>query len=189
MYLPSLPALVAAILIPVLAGCGRSGKSTGPGSAYQNFAGTSLSWNEKSPNPVGGIDHARVEYAKYGDQLSILLWTDLKIGGATTSSIDKSDGASFKGSFLSSDLKKPIDFHYQEQSPNSGSLTIDAITYDLANGSLFLISNTGERPVVKQLKLDTTQLKVDAASLRALAKSDAEISAFFASPVQAQRAP
>jgi hypothetical protein len=184
MNLPSLTTVAIALLIPVLTGCGRSGQSTRFGSTVGV-----ISWNETSPSPVGGLDHAWVVYARLGEGLRILLWTDLQNGVANWTSDSTSDSASFKGSIQSSDLKKPIDVQCQAQGANSGSLTIDGVTYDLAGGSLFLVSTKGERPVVKQLNRDTSQFKEDPESLKAFARTDPEISAIFTAREEAEPAP
>jgi hypothetical protein len=59
-------------------------------------------------------------------------------------------------------------------------------SYSLADGGFFLLSTQGEQPRVKQLKRDLTTLKDEAEFFKGLAKSDAEIRAFFLEPEKAK---
>jgi hypothetical protein len=62
----------------------------------------------------------------------------------------------------------------------------DGTSYSLADGAFFLLSTRGEKPRVKQLKRDLTTLKDEAEFFKELAKSDAEIRAFFLEPEKAK---
>jgi hypothetical protein len=55
----------------------------------------------------------------------------------------------------------------------------DATRYDLADGSLFLISTQGAEPRIKQLQRDLSSVKSEIGYFEGLAKSDAEIRDFF----------
>jgi hypothetical protein len=177
--------VLTALLLPVLAGCGKSGQSTGTASAHRGWTGGlhSASWEVATPDPVPGIDHGRAAFVGSGD-FAVLFWTDLNSGGAGISSTGAPARLSVEGNFESSELKKPIDFQCQKHGPESGLATVDRVEYDLANGSLFLISTKGERPIVKQLHCDVSWLEFDdyVTELKTLAKNHPEISAFFEAP-------
>ena len=81
----------------------------------------------------------------------------------------------------------PIKFHGKTKTSDDGTVTIAGSDYDIASGSLFLISTQEEKPVVKQLNRNMAELDIlkadgtgiDNTKLKALARADADISAFF----------
>lgn len=66
---------------------------------------------------------------------------------------------------------------------NTGAVSVGDETFQLADGNLFLVSGTGDRPRVKQLKRDLWGINFkDHKSLQAFGKADPEIVTFFTGP-------
>jgi hypothetical protein len=55
-------------------------------------------------------------------------------------------------------------------------------TFELGNGSLFLVRSSGTRTVVRQLRRDLSKFGSDSEGYRANAMTDLEIKAFFERP-------
>jgi hypothetical protein len=88
------------------------------------------------------------------------------------------DGAECRG-YIGSHKRRKIEFHCRTKDGKSGTVKINGTTYDLANGSLFLVSTSGDEVRIKQLNRDMTRQTFDEESLTAFGKGDAEIVEFF----------
>ncbi len=119
----------------------------------------------------------------------LLLWFDTY--GAKAAWHERVDG--FDGKL--GDI--PIDFHRTSETSDDGTVTIAGTDYDTENGSLFLVSTKREDPVVKQLDHSVADLDIltadesstDKDKLKALARSDSEISTFFRDAAQKPETP
>jgi hypothetical protein len=76
----------------------------------------------------------------------------------------------------------PVPFRCEVPDTRTGTLALDGNTYDLARGTVFLISPASHPPRVTQLDADVTRLQPGATneSVVAALKKDPRIQAFFA---------
>ena len=167
----SLVAFVFAFLF--LVGC------TGqPGSSTLDLGGPSgtITWLAPAQNekPQRGIDQASIYY----EGTTFVVWSDFD-GGSGGSSSGNVHGVRGQGRLRSRD-NRHIDFRFETKDGKTGPVTINDVTYDLANGGLFLVSGNVDQVQVKQLKRDMRHVKFERESLVAFARNDADIVAFFA---------
>lgn len=178
-------AATCSLLLIVAAGCYRTVPPAQPASAGGSMASHSWSPTVNDTEPVAGIDQAHLWSWWVGKKPALLIWTDLK--GATGRSDTTPDGG-FVGRLNDIQIK----LHGKTK-----TVTIDGTDYDIANGSLFLISTREEKPVVKQLNrnvaefdiLKADETGIDNTKLKALAKTDAGIAEFFGVSAGKRNAP
>jgi hypothetical protein len=72
--------------------------------------------------------------------------------------------------------------HCYTSDRKTGPVTIGDETYELGNGSLFLVATSGTKAVVKQLRRDLSKLGSDSEGFQANAMTGSEIKAFFEQP-------
>ena len=166
------------VLMPVIgcAGCGS------------RLVGSSQQWvlwshGTAGTEPVPGIDQAHLIFGHYGDGYALMVWSDTH-GGSFGSSWDSTrKAAHYQGHVSSTDGRRvPVECFTSDGT--TGTVTIGDGTFQLRDGSLFLVSTSGRKTKVKQLnrsvpmlKSETGEWKVD--PLKEMAKNDAEIRAFF----------
>ncbi len=136
------------------------------------------------PNATPGIDAASVTFItlKAGppEGVPFVVWSDLP-NGRSGSGGGRVGGASYKGHHRATDGRR-VEFHAATTDGKTGTITIADVTYDLANGSLFLISTHDGKdapPQIAQIAFDTSKFPKDKDQLIKLAKSNAEIRAFW----------
>ncbi len=153
-----------------------------------------LSWSPTDANPMPGIDQAYIstfwipQFTKSRHPV-LLLWFDTY--GAKAAWHERTDG--FDGKL--GDIA--IEFHLASETSDDGTVTIAGTDYDTKKGSLFLISTEREDPVVKQLDRSVADLDIltvgesstDKDKLKALARSDSDISTFFRDAAHKPEAP
>jgi hypothetical protein len=166
----SLVVVVFAFLF--LVGCtGQQGSSTpdlgGPSGTITWFA------SAQKEKPQRGIDQASIYY----EGTTFVVWSDFD-GGSGGSSSGNVQGVRGQGRLRSRD-NRHVDFLFETKDGKTGPVTINDVTYDLANGGLFLVSDNGDQVQVKQLKRDMRNVKFERESLVAFARDDADIVAFF----------
>ncbi|MDA1054022.1 MAG: hypothetical protein O3C40_26535 [Planctomycetota bacterium] len=170
------------------------------------------------PRPIPGIDHATIEILTLGDSMRYVFWTDLsgrhffEVGGRGDW---RQPAVLTKSGHLYRDRKIVAKYEclipesseaawyrndrirqeYVEWEPRiahqtkTGLFRLNDQSFDLAAGSLILVSTVGDEIRIKQLKRDTLQMEPKEETFRDLAKTDAEISEFFsliAKPDEAQ---
>jgi hypothetical protein len=165
--------VVFVFAFPFLVGCiGTQGSSTpdlgGPSGTITWFA------SAQTEKPLRGIDQASIYY----EGTAFVVWSDFDGGGGGSSS-GNVQGVRGQGRLSSRD-NGHIDFRFETKDGKTGPVTINEVTYDLANGNLFLVSGNGDQVQVKQLKRDMRNVKFERESLVAFARNDANIVAFFA---------
>ena len=167
-------------LLSWLVGCGR----TPPAGAVMSGGG-SVGWGRfQEVVPAAEIKGAYASYHGWREGtgqkgMFVVIWTDFDGSGA----LGTESGSFYDGNAISQDGRHKIEWKGETSDGRSGPITINAVTYDLANGSLFLVSTRGEQPQVLQLKRDTMKLKPGEESKRSLedlARNDPDIAPFFA---------
>jgi hypothetical protein len=138
-----------------------------PGIDYCSYFASSLSKNG-GPFP-------------HDDEFTFFFWGDFWGGGGGTMSVTK-DGLKFSGNVTDHQGDRRLELAGATKDGKTGQVTIDYKAYDLADGTLFLVSaRRGYN--VKQLKRDLTRFQ-DAKELFVdLGKNDAEVQEFFAKAV------
>ncbi len=87
-------------------------------------------------------------------------------------------GDSCRGSLFAENGVK-TEFTCKSSNGKQRSAVIDGHAYDLAKGSLFVVSEDGDNFRVKQLKRDLSNLVFNRENLQKFARSDKEIKEFF----------
>jgi len=160
--------LFAALLI------GR-GSNSPPGLGVRSTGWSQ--WTRDKPI-VPGIDHAAVHIGLYANSPALVVWSDGQ-GGSFNASWDRTRKAvHYEGAFTSRGGRK-VAVHCYTSDGKTGPVTIGDETFDLGNGSLFLVASSGTKAVVKQLRRDLSKLGSDSEGFQANAMADSEIKAFF----------
>lgn len=148
-------------LFGFLIGC--SAKSTPPGA-----------------NSIGGsVDGANYSYHYWDEGLAILIWHDFSYGaegcsgtGSTEDpvyrlecSVEAQDGRRFEWEVHSSDGQ-------------TGDMWINGESYNLSQGTLFLVSSQGDDVKVNQLQRDFSELEATNEAIAGMAQSDPDVANF-----------
>src|SRR5436190_8279069 len=163
-----------AVLLLICALCDGC-KRTGGGSS--GVAANESSWSSSTPKPVPGIDAASASFitliAGPPQGVPFVVWSDLPNGaGGHGGTSAGGAGAFYDGSQHASDGRR-IDFRATTTDGKSGHITIAGVEYDLAKGSLFLVSTQQNPPTVSQISFDTTGFSTEAL------KSNPQLRDFF----------
>jgi hypothetical protein len=177
---PSVKSLVATAWVCMLVfGCGRTPSPAGP-----DVGGPSgiISWapSAGTDNPLPGIDYGTVYYLG----TAFVVWSDAPGGGGGSAS-SNDQGVKCVGSLLARAGQR-VEFRCDTKDGKTGPVAINGITYELADGNLFLVCTEGEQSRVKQLKHDVSQWKFESESLKAVGPNEPEIAEFFRRPAQPQ---
>jgi hypothetical protein len=108
---------------------------------------------------------------------TFIVWTDSPAGGGGSSS-SNSQEVKCQGQLQTKGGQR-VEFRCETKDGQKWNATINKVDYDLADGNLFLVRAEGDQIQVRQLKRKQEPLKFDRESIEALAKKDAEITAFF----------
>jgi hypothetical protein len=175
--------VVAAALLCLFAGCNKEtfwiSSVGGPGWD----GGTLFS---KAPNPVPGLDQVSMTAAVFSDGTTFVVWTDFHGGSSIflPPASTKSEGFVIEGHHSdSNDPNGPkVDCRLATKDGRTGKVTIGDKTFELANGSFFLVSTHGGGTQIRQLKRNS--VKLGTKDMQELAKSDAEIREFYLNAAQ-----
>jgi hypothetical protein len=167
------PLIIAALLVALLAGCDHK-------PVEQGVAESHTYWQSSSANPIPGIDEAFVTFvtlkAGPAEGVPFAVWSDL-LNGASGGGGGSGGGASYEGNHSATDGRR-VEFRAKTTDGKSGSITIAGVDYDLAKGSLFLVSTSGGPPKVAQVTVDLSGFSKSEA-IKELAKSNLQIRGFF----------
>jgi hypothetical protein len=162
---------VFACICILILGCNIKPANTSPNLGGPN--GT-ISWTATDKDhPEPGINQGSI----YHLGTTFVVWTDSPRGGGGSSS-SNSQEVKCQGN-LQTEGGQRVEFRCETKDAKKWSATINKVDYDLADGNLFLVRAEGNQIQVKQLKRKLEPLTFDRERLQALAKSDAEIAAFF----------
>ena len=187
-----LNAAICFLLVIAVPGCQKTAPPAEPPYAAGRLS--RQSWSPTVADPLPGIDQAYcgsfwIPQTPEDQHLVLLFWFD--VYGANAKWSDRVDGFDGQVDHI------PIEFHLKSKTSDDGTLNIAGTDYDTTNGSLFLISTEQENPVVKQLNRSLAELDIltadgsgiDTERLKALARTDADISTFFRDAADKPNAP
>ena len=110
--------------------------------------------------------------------ISLVIWSDLR-GGAGQSSHSGLLESRVAGFSSSADGRR-IDWDWKAPKERAGAFRIDGTPYDLANGTVFLVSTKGGQVRVTQLDADLSKVKPDKQGFEAFAKNQPQVAQFTA---------
>jgi hypothetical protein len=133
--------------------------------------------------PTGGttrVGETSVQYVSVSPDggISLVIWSDLS-GGAGQGGESSLFGYSAAG-FCSSADGRRIDWEWKAPKEKSGDFQINGTAYDLAIGTLFLVSTKGGQVRVTQLDVDLSKVKPDKQGFEALVKKEPRVAQFIA---------
>jgi hypothetical protein len=147
----------------------------------QGIAQSGTSWSSGGADRVPGIDEGSVTFitlkAGPADGVPFVVWWDLPYN-VSGSGGGSAQGASYEGRFAGADGRR-VEFRARTADGKSGSVTIAGVDYDLAKGSLFLVSTRDHPPKVVQVPFDLSGFPSDGNALRELARATPQIRGFF----------
>jgi hypothetical protein len=161
----------------LVCGCGRMPSPASPDLGGPNGL---ITWSSSASkrDPLPGIEQGSV----YHLGTVFVVWSDAP-GGGGGSSNSNVQGVTCQGSLLGKDGRR-VEFNCETKDGKRGPVTVNGVTYDLANGNLFLFSSGGDRAQVKQLKRSLSEVKFERESLEAFGRNDPDIVGFFTTPVK-----
>ena len=156
-----------------VAGCGSSGEH----GLSESIAG----WTSSSGSGVPGIDEASVTMVtlKGGppDGIPFVVWSDLPNPSVAQGS-SNANRASYRGSHRGTNGRR-VEFQCAISDGNVTDIMIARRKYDLANGSLFLVSTKQNPPLVAQFDVDVQNFPRDKEGLKQLSRAQPDIGGFF----------
>ena len=157
-----------------LLGCGGPSPPRGSGAGF-------IAWERFGEiNPKAGIDKAHANYGVWKDDgLAFLILTDF-VGSSRDRSSGKGTGPEkYKGQHKAPDGQK-VEWQCETADGKTGKMIINGSSYELSNGSLFLVSTRGGKVEVRQVQRDLLKVKPDQESVEKLVKDEADVGSFFA---------
>jgi hypothetical protein len=156
-----------------LFGCGGPSPPRGSGSGW-------VTWDRfKEINPKAGIDKAQANYGTWQDDVLVFLILTDFVSSTPGRSSGKGTGAErYEGQQKAPDGQK-VEWQCETTDGKTGKMVINSSSYELAKGTLFLISTRGGNVEVGQFQRDLLKVKPDQESLEKLLKGDADIGSFF----------
>jgi len=126
------------------------------------------------------VGQTSVQYVSISSdrRISLIIWSD-GLGTAETRGDSGLFGSSAEGFFSSVDGKR-IDWKWKAPKEKGGDFQLNGTPYDLANGTLFLVSTKGGQVRVTQLDVDLSRVRPNAQAFEALTKNEPTIAKFIA---------
>jgi hypothetical protein len=144
---------------------------------------------------VPGIDYCYYSAASYMEvegpgpphpAFVVFVWGDFPTGGAGGRKDVSKDGLKFGGQLWKQGDNRRVEFAGETKDGKTGRMTLDGKEYDLAEGTLFLVSaRRGYR--VKQLKRDMARFQDAQELFLEFSKNDPEIRDFFPRAIATSR--
>ncbi len=148
-------------------------------------AGFLFLWNPSYINGGGGLSLGRtgIQYLQSGDEIALVIWTDNT--GASESNSESSLTSSRASGFSSSPDGRRIAWEWNNPKQKGGDFQIDGTPYDLANGTLLLVSTKGGKVHVTQLDVDLSKVQFKSSgeaeeAFRGFAKTEPRVTKFIA---------
>jgi hypothetical protein len=141
-----------------------------------------------SPGGNGSVKvgSTTANFQEWNGGVAVVIWTDIETGhtpGNASQGGLRATGSSghisFSGQNSSADGRL-VEWRGETSDGKTGVVTINETQYDLAEGSLFLVSTVGRKARVRQLKRDWLGLRQGGEGLKSLAKEDPEVKQFIA---------
>ena len=138
-------------------------------------------WQSTSANrKVHGIDDGSAYFGGYREGFSIIIWTDIMACGFPIKAAwDKTSNCAKYSGHLKSASGQKIDVECYVADRMKGLMTINQQEYDLANGSLFLISFRSPQIRVVQINQDIYAMTTKGKAWKQLLENAPEIKAFY----------
>ena len=142
------------------------------------------SWQTSSARrKVHGIDDGSAYFGGYREGTAIIIWTDILACSFPIKATWDKDGKCAKyAGYLKSPSVPKINVECYVADRMKGSMTINQQEYDLANGSLFLISFRSPQIRVGQINQDIYAITPKGEDRRQLVEDVPEIRAFYEAP-------
>jgi hypothetical protein len=142
----------------------------------------------RMPNGGGGVSMGgtNVSYVSSGDRIVLLIWNDTSgPSGSETESVFLTSNT--KG-FFTSAAGKRISWEWKAPKERGGDFQIDGNRFDLADGTLLLVS-TKDQVRVTQLDVDLSKVRVTSsdetrAAFEGIAKNEPRVAKFIAEASQ-----
>lgn len=148
--------------------------------------------------PIGGDDWAGkgpllpgIDFCSYfscssgADDFVFFAWGDFNGGAGGTQTFNVKDGLKFDGHLLDNSGQRRVALAGWTKDGRAGRATINGWEFDLAEGSLFLVS-ARRGYEVKQLKRDLSRYRDADELFRELRKNDHDVVDFFGRTVEAK---
>ena len=167
------PCTLTLLGIICVAGCGPS--------STHGVSESVVGWTSSCGKGVPGIDEASVTQVtlKGGppDGISFVVWSDLPKGGFAHGRSNV-DCASYCADHRGQNGRS-VEFQCAIRDGKVTPMRIAHCSYDLANGSLFLVSTKAASPRVAQLDVDVQDFPIDIEGLKKLSSVHPDIRDFF----------
>ena len=126
----------------------------------------------------GRIQGTVAQYGYRDNQMVLVVWSDcnhIPISGGGNKGLHSDHDGTMTGP-----EGRRVSWKCETPDGKTGTVTINGAKYDLAKGSVFLVSTKGADSGVVQLQRDLSHLPVGESGLEKLAKDHADIAAFVA---------
>lgn len=154
-------ALLVVLVTIGVAAC--SGSSTPPGAS----------------KVLGSSEQGGYLFLRWQEGLDVMIWHDL-VGEGTADSAGFATGRLYieRGSARSAD-GRGLAWEVQTVDGRMGEVQIGGVRYDLAAGTLFIVTTQGGTPAVRQLSRDLSAVPLDHDGILAFARNDPDLAAFL----------
>src|SRR5262249_46814913 len=140
-----------------------------------------IAWERfKEVNPKAGIEKAQASFGIWKEGgLAFLILTDF-VGSSRDRGSGKGVGPEkYEGQQKARDGRK-VEYQCETADGKTGTMTINGSSYELAKGSMFLVSTRGGKVEVRQVKRDLLKVALDQESVEKLLRGNADVASFFA---------
>ena len=158
---PAHLALLVVLVTIGVAACG--GSSTPPGAS----------------KVLGSSEQGGYLFLRWQEGLDVMIWHDL-VGEGTAHSAGFATGRLYieRGSARFADGRS-LAWEVQTVDGRMGEVQIGGVRYDLAGGTLFIVTTQGGTPAVRQLSRDLSNVPLDHDGILAFARNDPDLAAFL----------
>lgn len=136
-----------------------------------------IDWSDESEaSPMPGIEEAKIIY--FGD--NVVLWTDYPAAdvAASVAYSSVSNQVGCGGQLIHKEYGL-LEFLCRFETETTGNVTIADQTYDLAKGSLFLVSVRSPEKRIEQVTCDLQAVEKTEAGMKSLIETEPAIRKFF----------
>jgi hypothetical protein len=153
--------LLAVLVATMVAACG--GRSTPPGAS----------------KTLGSFERGGYLFLRWQEGLDVLIWHDLA-GEGTAHSVGSNAGRLYveRGFAYSAD-GRGLAWEVRTADGRIGEAQIAGVRYDLAAGTLFIVTTDAGTPSVRQLSRDLSTVPLDHDGILAFARNDPDLAAFM----------
>ncbi len=156
------PAHLALLVVLVtIGGAACGGSSTPPGAS----------------KVLGSSEQGGYLFLRWQEGLDVMIWHDL-VGEGTADSAGFATGRLYieRGSARFADGRS-LAWEVQTVDGRMGEVQIGGVRYDLAVGTLFIVTTQGGTPAVRQLSRDLSAVPLDHDGILAFARNDPDLAA------------